>query len=242
MTDKPNLPPGAVLDPACEQVLAHRGIWWVILENGQRTAWNGDDALNCPVCLGDPELMPDCTDCAGRGLISHIPFCARPRDEVIPNLWLGGHDCQPAGTEDGTGDCLITEEDGFDLVVSLYQRRLWDFKLGDKVVDERFQPPEGVEHIFYRMADSDLDAEHHTVLDDMAERVADAIGTGKKVLVRCQAGINRSSLVAGLAMMRLGHSADGAIKLMRDARSPYVLFNQSFVAHLKRVEEKKESA
>ena len=47
-------------------------------------------------------------------------------------------------------------------------------------------------------------------------------------LLHCQAGLNRSSLVAARALMLDGHSADGAIELLREKRSPAVLCNPNF--------------
>jgi len=212
------LPPGVRLDPAISEHRPEIGVFWVILPDGTRAALNlREGNVICVVCRGDKALMPDCSECVGRGHLDRVPYCARPWDEVISNLWLGGHDCQPAGAPP-QGDCIPVDE--FDLVVSLYSR-------------PGFGPSEGVRHIRYRMADSDLDPEHHTRLDEMAEHVAGALRNGERVLVRCQAGINRSSLVCGLAMLRLGWGAEEAIERMRKVRSPYVLFNQSFVDYLR---------
>ena len=47
-------------------------------------------------------------------------------------------------------------------------------------------------------------------------------------LVHCQAGLNRSALVVGLALIRSGMTADAAIALLREKRSPAVLCNQTF--------------
>ena len=51
---------------------------------------------------------------------------------------------------------------------------------------------------------------------------------GKKVLIRCQAGINRSSFVMAFVLMREGYTAEEAISLMREKRSSWVLMNKSF--------------
>lgn len=223
----PALPSDMRLDPNVEQNMAVRGIWYVIRDDGLRTAWNGEP-MKCPVCQGCREAMPTCEECVGRGVVDHVPFAPRPWDQVAVNLWLGGHDTQP-NLDDRRkglwrGECFITPEDGFGLVVSLHQRF-------DNL------PPPGVEHHTYRMADADLDPEHHTALDQLADVVAQAVKDGRKTLVRCHAGLNRSALVAGLAMMKLGWSAHDAITQMRQARSPYVLCNESFVAYLEEKEK-----
>lgn len=52
-------------------------------------------------------------------------------------------------------------------------------------------------------------------------------------LVHCQAGLNRSSLVAARAMMLEGLTADQAITLLRAKRSPACLCNPSFESYLR---------
>ena len=56
--------------------------------------------------------------------------------------------------------------------------------------------------------------------------------SGKKVLVRCQAGINRSGLVTALVLIRDGYSPEAAIRLIRDNRCEAALSNSRFEAWL----------
>ncbi len=49
-----------------------------------------------------------------------------------------------------------------------------------------------------------------------------------RVLVHCQAGLNRSGLLAGLALVLGGMRASDAIAKLRAGRSPAVLCNKSF--------------
>lgn len=51
-------------------------------------------------------------------------------------------------------------------------------------------------------------------------------------LVHCQAGLNRSGMVAAVALMLEGRTADEAITLLRSSRSPAVLCNPNFVEWL----------
>lgn len=52
-------------------------------------------------------------------------------------------------------------------------------------------------------------------------------------LVHCQAGLNRSGMVAAVALMLDGMTATEAIELLRESRSPAVLCNPNFVEWLK---------
>lgn len=61
-----------------------------------------------------------------------------------------------------------------------------------------------------------------------AEEVRSALAAGKKTLVHCQAGLNRSALVAALALTLDGMSAADAIDLLREKRCNAVLCNPTF--------------
>jgi hypothetical protein len=51
-------------------------------------------------------------------------------------------------------------------------------------------------------------------------------------LVHCQAGLNRSGLITGMALKLAGMSAGNAIDLLRKQRSPAVLCNKAFAQFL----------
>jgi protein-tyrosine phosphatase len=51
---------------------------------------------------------------------------------------------------------------------------------------------------------------------------------GDRVLVRCQAGLNRSGLVTALILIKDGLSPERAIALIREGRGEHALFNQNF--------------
>lgn len=209
------LPEGVVLDERLEQNLAHDDIYYVVLPDGTRTAWKlYRTDLECVICHNDPKRRQSCKECHGVGFVNGVPWCERPWDQVIPLLYLGGHHTQ-------TDDAVVDRE--FDLVVSLFRM-------------PGYGPGPGVREIIYRMADADLDPERHTELDEIAEEVEYQVAFGRKVLVRCQAGMNRSGLVTGLAMLKMGWTVDDILARMRQARSPYVLFNKSFVDYLREVE------
>jgi hypothetical protein len=66
--------------------------------------------------------------------------------------------------------------------------------------------------------------------------IAQAIANGRRVLVTCRAGLNRSALLVGIALGQLTTmTADQVIALIRARRSAEALSNPSFVALLRRI-------
>jgi hypothetical protein len=65
------------------------------------------------------------------------------------------------------------------------------------------------------------------ILKVLADHVNRCVQVGP-TLVHCQAGLNRSNLVAALALIRGGMNAVDAVKLLRDKRGPAVLCNPAF--------------
>ena len=65
-----------------------------------------------------------------------------------------------------------------------------------------------------------------------ARTVAERVTAGKRVLVHCSAGLNRSGVVAARALMFMGMSVAEAIARVRSARGPDALSNRDFVAWL----------
>lgn len=123
---------------------------------------------------------------------------------VKENLWHGGF---------AYG---LNLKDKFDLIVSLYP---WET-----------YPTKG-KTIAYEMYDGyDVDA---PVVREAANEVRKALAKGQKVLVHCQAGLNRSSLVVAMVLIMDGMKPDDAIALLREKRSPTVLCNQTFERWLK---------
>jgi len=140
--------------------------------------------------------------------------------EILPDLWLGGtDDFDTIDYEANTfGPREITKEQ-FDTVVTLYA---WA-----RPVDWF------VEEMRYAFYDDDSNLYDADTLLRAAKFAHESWKSGKKVLVRCQAGINRSGLTMGLVLMLEGYTADEAINLMRDKRSSAVLINRSFENYLK---------
>ncbi len=84
--------------------------------------------------------------------------------------------------------------------------------------------------------DGALDHQELTRAVLAAKGVADALVAREHVLVTCSAGINRSALVAALAMARLTRlTADDIIARLRERRAPNALFNTHFQEVLRRL-------
>lgn len=78
----------------------------------------------------------------------------------------------------------------------------------------------------------DGEMEEPDLVRETARTVADRVASGRRVLVHCWAGLNRSGVVAARALMFLGVPVDEAIAAVRAARGPDALFNERFVAWL----------
>jgi len=132
---------------------------------------------------------------------------------VVGNLWQGG--CKQ--------DVYLGSD--FATVVSLYP---W----------ERYALDDGVDLYEFEMYDSSEGVEF-VHLFKASEAVLKGLAKGK-TLVHCQAGLNRSGLVAAFTLMRLGYSSADAINLLRESRSSFVLCNRAFVKQLGTLDRNRE--
>jgi protein-tyrosine phosphatase len=94
-------------------------------------------------------------------------------------------------------------------------------------------PGPGVEHHVWPIPDGPLDGTQLAGVIRLAEAVCEALNAGRRVLVRCYHGYNRSGLVIAHALVRQGSSAEEAIRLIRARRSPWALHNELFVEYLR---------
>jgi protein-tyrosine phosphatase len=116
-------------------------------------------------------------------------------------------------------------DDDFVGVVSLYPRQR--YVLGPNT--ERTE-------IFMLDAHEGVDWDD---LDRASDKVLEYMEKGK-TLVHCQAGLNRSGLVAAVALMKMGRSAQEAIDLLRRSRDKMVLCNTTFVNQLHELQHRME--
>lgn len=87
-----------------------------------------------------------------------------------------------------------------------------------------------------------LTREHWIRANRAAELVSQAIQKGRRVLVTCQAGLNRSGLVSALSVRNLsGMSGQGAVRVVQNARHR-ALCNDHFVDLLSKLPARGQAA
>lgn len=170
-----------------------------------RLSANGNSSIWTPG--QDPtaiELSTDPRELRMRGTARHgdTPFDVPFISEIAENLWQGG--CE-------TG--LVLPENILH-VVSLYPWEQYTLQHDIRSV---------LSVVMY-----DSEGQGFGQVDSIA-RWVNACRADGPTLVHCQAGLNRSSLVAARALTLEGHLAPAAaIKLIRERRSPACLCNPSF--------------
>lgn len=160
------------------------------------------------IARGQVVLGDDFTQHRIKGYVPHAAARGIDPELDVPlishvegNLWQGG--------------CMngVKLPSGFRYVISLYP---W----------ERYDLPEGCFRREVRMYDS-LDQGFDQVVD-LAVQAAEFVRKAP-TLVHCQAGLNRSGLLAATILVKhLGKTPAEAISLLRSQRSPLVLCNEAF--------------
>ena len=133
----------------------------------------------------------------------HVPLISH----ITENLYVGGHsDRADLG-------------DFFTHVFSLY---VWGTP---------YATHKDTVHQSVKMYDSP--DEDTSLVDEVIPAIVEALEDGGNVLVHCQAGINRSNLVASLVLRQWkGLTSADAIAMLREKRSPLVLANAGFERYL----------
>jgi protein-tyrosine phosphatase len=145
-----------------------------------------------------------------------IPAPDSPWSEIVPRLWMGGHEF--AGHSGEREFAVVRDE--FDLVLTLLRL-------------PGHGPDEGVEHHVWPIPDGPLDGTQLAGVMRLAQTASEALEEERRVLVRCYHGYNRSGLVVAQSLIREGRSPDEAIRLIRSRRSPWALHNELFVEYLR---------
>ncbi|MEU5316954.1 dual specificity protein phosphatase family protein [Streptomyces sp. NPDC021056] len=145
-----------------------------------------------------------------------VPAPDSPWSEIVPGLWMGGHEFR--GHSGQLEFAVVRDE--FDLVQTLLRL-------------PGHGPDPGVEHHVWPIPDGPLDGTQLAGVIRLAQAASDALDEGRKVLVRCYHGYNRSGLVIAHTLIRSGCSAEEAIRTIRARRSPWALHNDLFVDYLR---------
>lgn len=137
--------------------------------------------------------------------------------EILPNLWQGGTAEDDLVSQERE---LPREEDqgDFDSVATLTS---YANPMGWHIKELRFGFP-----------DAELSAAHTEHIEHIADWAYGEWKAGRKVLIRCQAGLNRSGLIMALVLIRDGKSSIEAIELIREKRSQVALNNINFLDYL----------
>ena len=132
---------------------------------------------------------------------------------IAPNLFQGGTDDLDVIHLAQTNNRPRTDLP-FDAIVTMYA---WARPADWKVQEFRYGVPDA------SITDIDLDR-----LRQAVEFGYDRWKQGDRVLVRCQAGLNRSGLVLALILIKDGLKTAEAIARIRDNRGEDALFNRDF--------------
>jgi protein-tyrosine phosphatase len=132
---------------------------------------------------------------------------------IAPNLFQGGTDDLDVIHLAQTNNRPRTDLP-FDAIVTMYA---WARPADWKVQEFRYGVPDA------SITDIDLDR-----LREAVDFGYDRWKQGDRVLVRCQAGLNRSGLVLALILIKDGLKPAEAIARIRDNRGEDALFNRDF--------------
>ena len=132
---------------------------------------------------------------------------------IAPNLFQGGTDDLDVIHLAQTNNRPRTDLP-FDAIVTMYA---WARPADWKVQEFRYGVPDA------SIIDIDLDR-----LREAVDFGYDRWKQGDRVLVRCQAGLNRSGLVLALILIKDGLKPAEAIARIRDNRGEDALFNRDF--------------
>jgi hypothetical protein len=89
--------------------------------------------------------------------------------------------------------------------------------------------PNGCLYVYFPIFDEDLP--NLDKLEAVVSLGAHLVGNGHRVLSHCGMGFNRSALVAGRILHRLGMPGERVVRQLRERR-PGALFNEVFAQHI----------
>jgi protein-tyrosine phosphatase len=136
---------------------------------------------------------------------------------IAPNLFQGGTDDLDVIHLAQTNNRPRTDLP-FDAIVTMYA---WARPADWNIQEFRYGVPDAA------ITDIDLNR-----LRQAVEFGHERWKQGDRVLIRCQAGLNRSGLVLALILIKDGKTAEEAIAMIRENRGEDALFNNDFHAWL----------
>jgi hypothetical protein len=138
-------------------------------------------------------------------------------DQVATNLWVGAAPADPKEV-DKKFDALVLAAEEFQDIFPAHKYP-------------------GTHLILAPMKDAKPTSEEKVLALQAGLRVYELNKAGKRVLVTCAKGVNRSALVAALAMVIGGLKMEKAIGMIRKHRKPVSkavpLFNEHFVSFIR---------
>ena len=137
--------------------------------------------------------------------------------EIAPNLFMGGTDDADV-IQNPIARHIRRTDMPFDSIVTMYA---WAQPADWNIQEFRYGVPDA------SIAQIDL-----ARLKQAVEFGYNRWLSGDRVLVRCQAGLNRSGLVTALILMSTGLDAGTAIEEIRKKRAEVALFNNEYVTWL----------
>lgn len=136
-------------------------------------------------------------------------------NEIMPKLYMGS---TPDEELVGSSKEYDSQKPKLDFVLTTYSKA-------------RLYHPE-VQEFRYCFEDDDLsDLDSETLLM-IVNLYRSLWANNKRILVRCQAGMNRSGLLTGLILVKSGLAAPEAIQLIKEKRGPRALLNQNFINYI----------
>jgi len=145
--------------------------------------------------------------------------------EILPNLYQGGHlwRVQLGGRD--SRNSTVASDPTWDYVVSAYHS---DHEASWPQCDHRL--------VLFNDTEDGLEDQTWVKIKSAVDQIVDRWRMGQKVLVRCQAGYNRSGMIMSLVLMRLGFTAEKAIHQVRFRRGKDVLTNSAFERYVRLLE------
>lgn len=155
----------------------------------------------------------------GESVVRQIPDAERDRVFAALNAVTQVDEAGQLFIAPAIDDWVVVERLGIDTVIDL------EGGLDVGVPTE----PEQILYVYFHIYDEGLPNLHK--LGGLADLGADLVRSGHRVLTHCGMGFNRSALVAGVILHRLGMPGSQAVQQLR-SRRPGALFNETFASYL----------